>query len=427
MSRKPENEQLIFSGESSRLYRTCDGQVRKIINYRSSMYGIVASFEVELLHTIQHPYLLTGNGVSVDAEKINLFLPAASYDLLDGASYGFSTKELIQFFYQISLALLALHRQKIVHFDVKPENILIFPGSDSKLVAKLGDFGHACYLPTSQRGKPLGTALYLPPEFTEATIEDKYVLLAMSADLWSLGITFYLLFVRDFQYDIEGGKILSFAELYQKNKRLWLSGKSNENLLPIKNPVIREILTNLLTYPDQRWSIEQVVTHLEKIVTPEEHVDLVFSEKSIPDDLASALVKYCRYLNKDLTSSYLWLRRIINHLNLESFHPNEIAPVLLYLTFKYNGDFKPVAWYLPSIGAEITMSRFLELERKLFEELYPKPITVSSEQQVKHTLQQDGIDNSKLLQLQSETAIVATKSEKKSYSTHLLDTTTQEE
>ncbi len=416
-------EQLISSNGDSLLYRTRNGQVRKVLDFRSTMYGVKSPFEVELLHTLHHPYLLTGNGVLFDDEKVSIFLPAADYDLLEGSKYGFSQEELIRFFYQISLALLALHRHKIVHFDVKPENILVFRGPDGKLVAKLGDFGLSRYLTKATKRSPLGTPLYLPPEFSEASIENKYVLLTPSADLWSLGMTFYFLLTDDFYYDLNNGRWMNLNQLHTKNKMLWLSGNSCDNLGRVKNPIIREILSNLLTSAEERWSIEQVVEYLEKIVTPEEHVELIFVEKPLPNDLEVMTTQHCRYLNVDPEPSHLWLRRLLNHLNLESFQLEEVAVVLLYLALMYTGWQKPIKQYLAAIITKITVDDFLLLEKKLFEQLYPTPILDSPKRQEQHKLQRDGEDKVAPPQPQSGTAISVVKSEKK----NLVDSTIQEE
>lgn len=422
MSDSSNPDQLISQSSDSHLYRTKNGQVRKVLDYRSTMYGVKSPFEIELLHTLHHPYLLSGNGVLLDDKKVNIFLPAADYDLHEGSRYGFSQEELIGFFYQVSLALLALHQHKIIHFDVKPENILIFRGLDGKLIAKLGDFGLARYVSKNLKRAPLGTPLYLPPEFSEASINNYDIILLPSADLWSLGMSFYFLFSDDFYYDLDHGQWMSFEQLYEKNKELWLSGKSYDNLKRIKNPVIREILANLLTFADQRWSIQQVVDYLERIVTPEEHVELVFAEKPLPYDLEVMTRQHCRYLNVDPEPCHLWLRRLNSHLNLESFQSEEVAVVLLYLALMYNSWQRPVSLYLSSIISKITPDEFYLLERKFLEHLYPKPQLDSPKQQGRHMLQRDEEDKDAPLQPQSGTTIFVVKSGKKT-----ADGTIQEE
>ncbi|KAK2956030.1 putative serine/threonine protein kinase [Blattamonas nauphoetae] len=88
---------------------------------------------------------------------------------------------------QLISALYYLHHNKIIHRDLKPQNILIF--SDGSI--KVADFGFARTLSRSSvcLTSMKGTPLYMPPELVMEKPYDK------SADLWSMGIVLYELFV----------------------------------------------------------------------------------------------------------------------------------------------------------------------------------------------------------------------------------------
>jgi len=85
--------------------------------------------------------------------------------------------------------LLFVHKQGIFHRDIKPENILIVQNDDGSFTAKISDFGLAKPLEESTQTR-LGTPLYAAPEVLGTQGEGQYDTLC---DLWSLGITLYVL------------------------------------------------------------------------------------------------------------------------------------------------------------------------------------------------------------------------------------------
>jgi len=88
---------------------------------------------------------------------------------------------------QCAQALVAAHEHNIVHCDIKPENIMITPAGQVKLL----DFGIAKHLPRSDQSSTLdsslvgGTPAYMAPEVLLENLPDP------RTDIFSLGIVLY--------------------------------------------------------------------------------------------------------------------------------------------------------------------------------------------------------------------------------------------
>ena len=82
---------------------------------------------------------------------------------------------------QISLTLYYIHQLNIIHYDLRPENILIIGEDKTNLQVKLIDFGFSALRSLYVRGTPL----YISPELISGKEVDH------RTDLYSLGATLY--------------------------------------------------------------------------------------------------------------------------------------------------------------------------------------------------------------------------------------------
>ncbi len=111
---------------------------------------------------------------------------------------------------QIAKGLRALHRQEIIHRDLRPQNILIEPNGNVKVI----DFGSAQIagwveeIPKDESVPP-GAVPYLAPEYRLGERGSK------RSDLYSLGVIAYqMLSGGHLPYGTDAAKIVSKEELY---------------------------------------------------------------------------------------------------------------------------------------------------------------------------------------------------------------------
>ncbi|NXY76235.1 STK36 kinase, partial [Glareola pratincola] len=144
---------------------------------------------------------------------------------------------------QLISALYYLHSHRILHRDVKPQNILL----DKDGVVKLCDFGfaRAMSIHTMVLTSIKGTPLYMSPELVEERPYDH------TADLWSVGCILYELFVGTPPFYTSS--IFQLVSLIVKDPVKWPEAIS---------PVFKSFLQGLLMKdPCQRLSWPELLSH----------------------------------------------------------------------------------------------------------------------------------------------------------------------
>jgi serine/threonine protein kinase len=117
---------------------------------------------------------------------------------------------------QMLLALDYLERRKVVHRDLKPDNVLINSIEDnSEYEIRIADFGFAVFTPKDQLlTHKCGTPGYVAPEMF--TKEDGY---SYKADVFSLGALFFNLLTGRYLFSGE-----SMEQTLRRNVRCDISG-----------------------------------------------------------------------------------------------------------------------------------------------------------------------------------------------------------
>ena len=95
----------------------------------------------------------------------------------------FPEAQVLDWFVQLCLALKHAHDRKVLHRDLKPQNVFL----TRKNFVRLGDFGISKVLAGTMAvaSTCVGTPLYLAPELCEGKLYNH------SCDVWSLGVILY--------------------------------------------------------------------------------------------------------------------------------------------------------------------------------------------------------------------------------------------
>ncbi|MBN2788725.1 MAG: protein kinase [Candidatus Delongbacteria bacterium] len=131
--------------------------------------------------------------------------------------------------YQVLDGLNYLHSNEVIHFDIKPENIIIID-NDGDLIVKLIDFGLSEIKNTlSEQGAVRGTIEYIAPEFFLDPTK-----VSPKIDLYSLGIAVIHATAGESYYSslskkISGERLLqALNEMYDNNRQLLNEIKSKK-------------------------------------------------------------------------------------------------------------------------------------------------------------------------------------------------------
>lgn len=206
--------------------------------------------EVEVLRRISHPNIVRFRDLKKSTTHFYLVLEyCAGGDLSQFLRDRGRVAEAAarRFLTQIAAGLCVLHRENVLHRDLKPQNILLSDSSDDPEL-KIADFGFARALqPQDMAATVCGSPLYMAPEILRHEPYDA------KADLWSVGtILFELLLGKP---PFSGANPMQLLANIEKNDRVsfdsvQVSAEGQEFLRAL-----------LMRSPAQRLSSREFVKH----------------------------------------------------------------------------------------------------------------------------------------------------------------------
>ncbi|TRY51065.1 Serine/threonine-protein kinase [Cryptosporidium tyzzeri] len=167
--------------------------------------------EAMILHKLRHPNIVSLVDFSDSGDTFYLVMDLVEggelfYKIVEHGSLSESSARFI--LKQVVESLIYMHQKEIIHRDLKPENILIeksYPGE--YFVIKVADFGVAKFLRQgyTQARTLVGTPQYWAPEVLSASNSGESY--GTEADLWSLGVLFYVMLGGAFPFDERKGNL----------------------------------------------------------------------------------------------------------------------------------------------------------------------------------------------------------------------------
>lgn len=218
------------------------------MNIKNKQYNETMKFflnEANIHKKFNHPNIVKLHNVEVYNLKFYMILEyckkGSLHDLLKRQN-SLTFEKIKYYFKKICEGLQYLHSKKIIHRDLKLENILLTENNEPKI----SDFGWASSLKkVNKRTTFCGTYEYMAPEIFES---EKY---DFTVDIWSLGILLYELYHNK-------------TPFYGTTAFVIYKNIINENInfredidLNAKNLILNILKVN----PEKRLSLEEIIGH----------------------------------------------------------------------------------------------------------------------------------------------------------------------
>ncbi|XP_049783616.1 serine/threonine-protein kinase MARK2-like isoform X6 [Schistocerca cancellata] len=264
--------------------------------------------EVRIMKMLDHPNIVKLFQVIETEKTLYLVMEYASggevfdYLVLHGRM---KEKEARAKFRQIVSAVQYCHQKKIIHRDLKAENLLL----DSEMNIKIADFGFSNeFTPGNKLDTFCGSPPYAAPELFQGKKYD-----GPEVDVWSLGVILYTLVSGSLPFDGSTLRELRERVLRGKYRIPFYMSTDCENLLKkflVLNPAKRASLENIMK--DKWMNMGYEDDELKPYVEPEPDfkdlkriealVSMGYTRTEIEESLANA--KY-----DDVFATYLLLGR----------------------------------------------------------------------------------------------------------------------
>lgn len=208
--------------------------------------------EISLLTKLKHPNIVPIINYFETKNFCNIILPYAKYGTLEtliekkiNKNVKFIGDDIKKIILEISKGIDYLHKNKVIHCDIKPSNILLFGNK----IIKICDFGVSRNFKISKHQTAIGTPYYIAPEIANNKGYNN------SIDYWSLGVISYELITLK--------KPFTGSGYYQLILKI-VNNNYNKHLIPKKYFVL---IVNLLhNQPELRYNHINILSFFSKVI-----------------------------------------------------------------------------------------------------------------------------------------------------------------
>ncbi|XP_023015082.2 serine/threonine-protein kinase Nek8 [Leptinotarsa decemlineata] len=226
--------------------------VKQIVTELEGQQLEAAKNEVVILKSLNHPNVIQYYDSYIQKGLFYIVMEYASKGTLQESiererpKY-FTPQHVMDLFCQILMGLDHIHRRKVIHRDLKTENLFL-TGLKADVI-KIGDFGISKNLVNGKMANTvIGTCNYLAPELCDGKPYNS------KSDIWSLGCILYEMCAMQKMFDgTVSNIVLSIANGRKKTVNTKVYGKQMQEIIDMMlqpRPEDRPDTLALMTHPD---------------------------------------------------------------------------------------------------------------------------------------------------------------------------------
>ncbi len=267
---------MLGEGGMGKVYKTEHTMLRRIRAVKLIQPHLIGSEEnlerfkreIMLQSRFQHPNVVQIYDAGNDKEFFYMAMECVEgvelSDILEKEG-AIPARRVISIMRQILEALEAAHNNKIIHRDLKTENIMITKDSSGKELVKIMDFGIARLMENKDEvyqtmaGRISGTPQYMSPEQCSGDETDE------RSDLYSLGIIFYELLMGELPFKASNAMGYIGLQILQPPPPF----KELNDKLEIHPEIERVVMKQLEKQKEDRYqSAREILDDLQQNVIP---------------------------------------------------------------------------------------------------------------------------------------------------------------